>query len=48
MTETVETTYYTLHRDQYEEYKKLAEESEVSIDHFLLEFCEPKNQNESN
>ena len=34
MTETVETTYYTLHRNQYEEYKKLAEESEVSIDYF--------------
>lgn len=42
MDEIVNTTYYTLHKDQYEEYKKLAEETEVSLDYFLLEFCEPK------
>lgn len=42
MNEIVETTYYSLHKEQYEEYVKLAEETQVSLDYFLLEFCEPK------
>lgn len=42
MSETVNTTYYTLHKEQYEEYSRLAKQSQVSLDYFLLEFCEPK------
>lgn len=37
---TIETEYYILDEEQFQEYFQLAEENNVSIDYYLDEFCD--------
>lgn len=43
MNETVNTNYFCLYKSQFEEFSKQAEELNLPIDYFLMEFCELRN-----
>lgn len=36
----IETEYYILDEEQFQEYSQLAEQNNVSLDYYLDEFCE--------
>ena len=36
----IETNFFLLSQEQYDEFKKEADELNLSLDYFLLEFCD--------